>query len=178
MKQDLFLHTFLNVFLDIYSQSTPQDLLTFKKVAPFPADYESVRVQDCRFGSLCLKFSVIPHVLSPLSAYISLNAPLYPIPSSIYLPASVIHPLISALALLYSNSTLLTVSLIYLSSPFLKVITHTACFARLKQRPTERKMRCVISLPASHLIKHTHTHTVWMQMRTHTHGCRHKCMLL
>lgn len=82
----------------------------------------------------------------------------YPFPSSIYLPPSVIRPLISALALLYSNSTLHTVSLIYLSSPFLKVITSTGCFGRLKQRPKKKGRWGVSYLPSFHLIKRTHVH--------------------
>lgn len=39
-----------------------------------------------------LKSDIIPSVLCPLSAYFSLNVPLYPIPSSIYLPPR--HPLL------------------------------------------------------------------------------------
>lgn len=95
-------------------------------------------METCRCRSFGLRFSINPRLLSPLSAYICLNAPLYPFPSSIYLPPSVIRPLIPASALLHSSSTLHTVSLIYLSSPFLKVITRTDCFGRLKQRPTEK----------------------------------------
>lgn len=103
----------------------------------------------------------------------------YPFPSSIYLPPSVIRPLISALSLLYSNSTLHTVSLIYLSSPFLKVITCTGCFGRLKQRPKKKGRWGVSYLPAFHLIKRTHVHArrcrrVRILMQTPMHAaCTH-----
>ena len=142
-----------------------------------------VNTVDGGFGSLSgLVFSVILHVPFPLSAYISLNAPLYPIPSSIYLPPSVIRPLISALAPLYCNSTLLTVSLIYLSSPFSKGhYTHSLfCQIKIEACGKEDEVCHMCQPPTLSNAQHTH---IWMQMRAHTHththtqGCRRICML-
>lgn len=145
---------------------------------PAPRCEHSGRRVRIPFG---LIFSVILHVLFPLSAYISLNAPLYPIPSSIYLPPSVIRPLISALAPLYCNSMLLTVSLIYLSSPFSKGhYTHSLfCQIKIEAYGKEDEVCHMCQPPTLSNAQHTH---MWMQMhtRTHTHtdvdanACSHK----
>ncbi len=57
--------------------------------------WRRMKVPDRKFGFLWFKIQCHPLYSQPAVCiqYISLNAPLYPIPSSIYLPPSVIRPL-------------------------------------------------------------------------------------
>lgn len=113
-----------------------------------------------RFEFPLLQNSICHCVPNLETAYILLNAPLYPIFRSFIFLTVTSTPLFQHW-LLYSNSTLFGVSLINLSSPFLKVITHSL-FCQIKKK---LQTNCGISVSPTFYQTHTYSRP------KHQHTC-------